>query len=51
MQQISQAYGDTILRLANKYGLLVAIGVLAMLAASCVLRALVSFQIGRGPRS
>ena len=50
MQQIVQAYGETILQLANKYGLPVTVGVLAVLAAGFVLRAVAKFHIGRGPR-
>jgi hypothetical protein len=49
VQQIAQAYGETILRLANKYGLPVTVGVLAVLTAGFVLRAAVKLHIGRGP--
>jgi hypothetical protein len=50
VQQIAQAYGETILRLVNKYGLPVTVGVLAVLAAGFVLRAAVKLHIGRGSR-
>jgi hypothetical protein len=50
MQQIFQAYGETILRLVTNYGKPVTIGVLAILAGGAVLRAIARFQINRGPR-
>jgi len=49
MQQIMQAYGAAIGRLAGEYGLPVAVAVCALLAVHTTLRALARFRLGRGP--
>jgi hypothetical protein len=45
------AYGETILRPGNHYGVPLAVGVLAVLAVCCILRALVNVPVNRAPRA
>jgi hypothetical protein len=49
MQQILQAYAETVLRLGREYGPRVAAVVLAFLAVHAVLRAVARLRVGRGP--
>jgi hypothetical protein len=49
MQQIFQAYTETILRLGREYGPRVAAVVMAFLAGLAVLRAVARVRVGRGP--
>jgi hypothetical protein len=50
MQQIIQAYADTIWRLGRDYGPVVAGVVVAFLVGHSVLRAVARMRLGRGPR-
>ncbi len=50
MQQIFQAYGETIARLAREYGLPAAAAVVALLAGHAVLQAVVRLRVRRGPK-
>jgi hypothetical protein len=49
MQQIFQAYADTISWVAREYGPWIAGAVVALLAVGVVLRFIAGVRIGRGP--
>ncbi len=49
MQQMLQAYVETVVRLGREYGPRVAAVVLTFLAAHAVLRAVARLRVGRGP--
>jgi hypothetical protein len=51
VNHLLHAYGETILRPGNRFGVPLAVGVLAVLAVCCILRALVNDPVNRGPRA
>jgi hypothetical protein len=51
VHHLVHAFGETVLRPGNRYGLPVTIGVLAVLAVCCILRALVNVPVNRRRRT